>query len=103
MLKNYKFFIICILIMFIIIFTGFNYNVSADMGPKPSITIRLKNIPTTNYVIDLFEYAEKVEDYYPDSNFSSNGRMYNLKDGIKDKNGITVYFDEIAKDRRNNS
>lgn len=89
-------------IIFLMLF-GFNYIVNADMGPKPSITIHLKNMKTSNYTIDLFEHAEKNEDYYPDSNYSSNGRTYNLKDGVKDKNGITVYFDEIAQDRRNNS
>ena len=95
-----------ILITFSIIFLmilGFNFIVNADMGPKPSITIHLENMKTSNYIIDLFEYAEKDEDYYPDSKYSSNGRTYNLKDGVKDKNGITVYFDDIAQSRRNNS
>lgn len=95
--------IIILSIIFLMLF-GFNAIVNADMGPKPSITIHLKNMKTSNYTIDLFEYAEKTKDYYPDSNFSSNGRCtMNLKDGIKDKNGITVYFDDIAQLRRNNS
>ena len=89
-------------IIFLMLF-GFNYIVNADMGPKPSITIHLKNIKTSNYTIDLFEHAEKTEDYYPDSDFSNNGRTMNLKDGIKDKYGITVYFDDMAQYRRNNS
>ncbi len=89
-------------IIFLMLF-GFNYIVNADMGSKPSITIHLKNMKTSNYTIDLFEHAERNEDYYPDSNYSSNGRTYDLKDGVKDKNGITVYFDKIAQARRNNS
>lgn len=86
----------------VLILLGYNSVVNADMGPKPSITIYLKNMKTNNYTIDIFEHAEKNEDYYPDSNFSSNGRTYNLKDGVKDKNGIIVYFDDIAQRRRNN-
>ena len=94
--------IIILSIIFLMLF-GFSSIVNADMGPKPSITIHLKNMKTNNYTIDLFEHAEKKEDYYPDSNYSSNGRSFDLKDGVKDKNGITVYFDDIAQDRRNNS
>lgn len=101
MLKNCRN-LLTLSIIFLMLF-GFNYIVNADMGPKPSITIHLKNMKTSNYTIDLFEHAEKNEDYYPDSNYSSNRRTSNLKDGVKDKNGITVYFDEIAQDRRNNS
>lgn len=73
MFKNYKFFIICILIMFIIIFTGFNYNVSADMGPKPSITIKLKNMNTKNYLIDLLVYDESGENYNSAMNYNGEG------------------------------
>lgn len=94
--------LITLFIVLLMLF-GFNSIVNADMGPKPSITIHLKNMKTSNYTIDLFEHTEKNEDYYPDSNFSSNGRQFNLKDGVEDKNGITVYFDDIAQSRRNNS
>ena len=101
MLKKCKI-LITLSIIFLMLF-GFNSIVNADMGPKPSITIHLKNMKTSNYTIDLFEHAEKAEDYYPDSNFSSNGRQFDLKDGVKDKNGLTVYFDDIAQHRRDNS
>lgn len=101
MMRNYKVLITCSLMLFIIISLGLNYNVNADMGAKPSITINLKNMTTSNYVIDLLEYAENIEEYYPDSNFSSNGRSSEFIDenGIRDKNGIIVYFDKIAERR----
>lgn len=101
MMRNYKVFLTCSLMLFIMISLGLNYNVNADMGAKPGITINLKNMPTSNYVIDLLEYAENIEEYYPDSNFSSNGRSSEFIDenGIRDKNGIIVYFDKIAERR----
>lgn len=103
MVKKCRVFIV-LSIIFLILF-GFDYIVNADMGPKPSITIHLKNMKTNNYIIDLFEYAEKNENYYPDSNYSNNDRMNQFieTDGTKDKNGILVYFNDIAKSRRNNS
>ena len=57
MVKKCRVFIV-LSIIFLILF-GFDYIVNADMGPKPSITIHLKNMKTNNYIIDLFEYAGK--------------------------------------------
>lgn len=91
MLKNYKFFIICILIMFIIIFTGFNYNVSADMGAKPSITIKLKNMNTKNYLIDLLVYDESGENYSSPLDYNGKeGEQYSATSGYNDLRTITV-------------
>ena len=47
-------------IMFIFILLLGNNIVNADMGPKPSITINLKGINTTNYIIDLLVYDEEI-------------------------------------------
>ena len=44
--------------MFIFLFTNFSNVTYADFGNKPSITIKIKNLETTNYVIDLFENYE---------------------------------------------
>ena len=77
MLKKSK--ILTILSFISIILLGFNYIVNADMGPKPSITIHLKNLETDNYIIDLFV----------DYDYSSNMSGMN--------------FNSIAEVRRNNS
>ena len=47
-------------------------NVFADEGPKPSIDVNIKNLNTTNYLVDLFIYAndEKVYKSLPDYNGS---------------------------------
>ena len=92
-----------VMLMFIfiaLIINIFPNVVNADMGEKPSITIKIKNLETNNYIIDLLTYAEKTGDYYPDSNFSNYGRTINTDEpGEIDKNGITVHFDAIAKKR----
>lgn len=72
MSRNYKIFITCILILFMIIFTGLNYNVNADMGPKPSITINLENMNTKNYLIDLLVYDESGENYSSPLDYNGN-------------------------------
>ena len=71
MLKKNRIFIICIFIICIVCFIGANYSSNADMGSKPSIRIKLKNMSTSNYIIDLFEYADESEKYYPDKNYSN--------------------------------
>lgn len=45
----------------------------ADMGAKPSITIKLKNMNTTNYLIDLLVYDENGQAY--DSPMYCNDRQ----------------------------
>ena len=50
-----------IIIMILAMATMFSSNVFADMGPKPSITIKVDNISTTDYLVDLFVNAP--EDY----------------------------------------
>lgn len=108
-MKNNKIIRIIRIAFLFLLFTGLVYVVNADMGNKPSINIKIKNITTDNYLIDLFEYAETNEDYYPDSNYSSSDytkqrRVYTkgiIDEGIIDKNGIKVYFEYIAEQRRN--
>ncbi len=47
-------------IIFVFILLLGNSIVNADMGPKPSITIHLKGMNTTNYIIDLLVYDEEI-------------------------------------------
>ncbi len=53
-----KFIKVTYIIIFIFLLIGFSNITYADMGPKPSITIKIKNLKTTNYIIDLFTYTE---------------------------------------------
>ena len=78
MSRNYKIFTTCILILFITIFTSLNYNVNADMGPKPAITINLENMNTKKYLIDLLVYDESGENYLSPLVYNGNkGGSYN--------------------------
>lgn len=75
-------------IIFILILLLGNNIVSADMGNKPSINIKIKNIKTNNYLIDLFEYSKDGEEFY------SGG----------DPKNLTIWnFNEIAEQRRNHN
>lgn len=51
-----------IMFLIIVLLTS-NYIVNADMGAKPSITIKLENMNTTDYLIDLLVYDEKGDAY----------------------------------------
>lgn len=53
-----KFIKVTYIIIFIFLFIGFSNITYADNGPKPSITIKIKNLKTTNYIIDLFTYQK---------------------------------------------
>ena len=77
-----------IFIIFILIILLGNSIVSADMGNKPSINIKIKNIKTNNYLIDLFEYSKDGEEFF------SGG----------DPKNLTIWnFNEIAEQRRNHN
>ncbi len=54
---------------------GFNLISNADMGPKPEIELHLKNMPTTNYTVDLFVNNEYVN--FSDKMNCSSDRRYN--------------------------
>ena len=54
-MKKIKYLIV-LLISILIIPT----NVFADTGPKPSIDVKIKNLKTTNYILDLFVYDEEA-------------------------------------------
>ena len=76
-------------ILFIFILILGNNIVSADMGNKPSIDIKITNLNTDNYIIDLFEENEEAKNLF---------EMYSQRlPGQK----IPV-SDEFAKQRRNN-
>ena len=52
--------IISIMILFIVLF-GLFHIVNADMGSKPSITIKIKNLNDSNYIIDLLTVFKKAK------------------------------------------
>ena len=53
---------IMLFIMLIISIIVIPTNALADTGPKPSIDVNIKNLKTTNYILDLFVYdKEKAE------------------------------------------
>lgn len=82
-----KFFKVIYIIIFIFLLIGISNITYADSGPKPSITIKIKNLKTTNYIIDLFTYTESDD-------FSTS--LINDVSEIK-------YFNSVAEDRRNNN
>ena len=51
---------IMLFIMLIISIIVIPTNVLADTGPKPSIDVKIKNLKTKNYIIDLFVYDEEA-------------------------------------------
>ena len=65
-----------IFIIFILILVLGNNIVNADMGPKPSITIHLKGINTTNYIIDLLVYDEEIANQISSVNDMIEKRTY---------------------------
>ncbi len=46
--------------------------VFADLGEKPSIKVKIKNLHTTNYIVDLFVYDEK-DAYNSEMNYNGDG------------------------------
>ena len=60
--------ILLLLFAGIIIFLPYNM-VKADMGPKPSITIKLVNMDTTDYLIDLLVYDTKDSEYMKEADY----------------------------------
>ena len=74
--------IVKILIIFVILLTTFCNCSNADMGPKPSITINLKNMKTDNYLIDLLVYDESGLKYKSPLNYNGKeGEQYRAPDG----------------------
>lgn len=47
--------------------------VLADDGPKPSIDVHIKNLNTSNYLIDLFVYDETGKKYESKANYNGDG------------------------------
>ena len=47
--------------------------VLADEGAKPSIDVKIKNLDTTNYMVDLFVYDDGGKNYNVDANYNGNG------------------------------
>lgn len=65
--------ILTITIIFIVLVIGMINHVNADMGQKPSITIKLKNMSTTDYLIDLLVYDESGNNYSDEANYNGDG------------------------------
>ncbi|MDR0978519.1 MAG: hypothetical protein LBL91_01020 [Lachnospiraceae bacterium] len=60
-------------IVIILVLINFSSIVYADMGPKPSITIKLENMNTDNYLIDLLVYDETGENYTSEMDYNGEG------------------------------
>ena len=45
----------------------------ADTGPKPSIDLKINNLDTTNYIVDLFVYDEDGQKYNSEADYNGNG------------------------------
>ena len=77
-------------IIFLMLF-GFNSIVNADMGAKPGITIKLENIKTDNYLIDLLVYDETGEKYKSPLDYNGKeGEQYSTETGYNDLQTITI-------------
>lgn len=65
---------IMIFVLLIISIIAIPTNVFADTGPKPSIDVKIKNLKTKNYIVDLFVYDKEAakKDEGPTS-FSKTG------------------------------
>ena len=64
---------ILIILLIILIMNGLFLQVKADMGAKPSITIKLKNMNTTDYLIDLLVYDETGKNYLSEASYNGRG------------------------------
>lgn len=51
---------ILIFILLLVSIIAIPTNVLADTGPKPSIEVNIKNLKTSNYIIDLFVYDKEA-------------------------------------------
>ena len=57
--------IICFLLM--------PFKVKADIGPKPSIDIKINNLKTNNYLIDLFVYDKEGNNFSSEKKYNGEG------------------------------
>ena len=62
---------------------------SADMGPKPSITITIQNLETDDYLIDLLVYDEAGELYASPLEYNGMGEQYSST-GYNDLVSMTI-------------
>lgn len=62
-----------ILVIFLVLFMIMPVSIYADMGAKPSIDIKIKNLNTTNYIVDLFVYDENGTAYMSEKNYNGEG------------------------------
>ena len=65
---NRKLFIILIVCLLIL-----PLKVRADIGPKPSIDVKVDNLKTSNYLIDLFVYDKDGKDYSSEKSYNGEG------------------------------
>ena len=88
MLKKFK--ILITISIILLTASCFKLIVNADTGPKPSITIKLKNIKTNNYLIDLLVYDETGETYNSPLDYNGNEEQYSTRTGYNDLKTIKI-------------
>lgn len=61
------------LVLIVLFFVIFPTYIFADSGPKPSIEVKVENINTTNYVLDLFVLDATGLNYSEEANYNGAG------------------------------
>lgn len=79
-----------ILIFILVVFVVLPITVFADTGTPPSIEIKIINLQTKNYLIDLLVYDEDGSNYYSKLNYNGNDEQYDSETGNNSLKTITV-------------
>lgn len=79
-----------ILIFILVVFVVLPITVFADTGTPPSIEIKIINLQTKNYLIDLLVYDEDGSNYYSKLNYNGNDEQYDPETGNNSLKTITV-------------
>lgn len=77
---------IMLLLILIISIVAIPTNVFADEGPKPSIEVNIKNLKTTNYLIDLFVYDKDGDNYNSEADYNGGGLTKSQIDQLHELN-----------------
>ena len=76
--------------MFVLLLILFSNISNADMGPKPSITINLKNMVGDDYLIDLLVYDKDGKSYSSPIDYNGKGENYDEARRINNLETITI-------------
>lgn len=79
-----------VLIFILVVFVVLPITVFADTGTSPSIEIKIINLQTKNYLIDLLVYDEDGSNYYSKLNYNGNDEQYDSETGNNSLKTITV-------------